>query len=266
MPTLVLPPRYTPDSISLWRQANELGWQVERLQHWRAPESLRDHEIVLYGESLFAAVVADELGIALLEAPFHWLADLPEIYRKRKVIFTTLAEASSYRQRAFIKPADDKCFPAQVYQSGEELPKSDVLPDATPVLISEVVDWEIEFRCFVLEGKVETFSPYLRDGELAQERDGNWTASPEEINEALQFADSVLADSQVKLPPSVVIDVGVITGAGWAVIEANPSWGAGIYGCDAAKVLGVIGRGCVKLDRLSVDDKQWVIDRTIEKV
>jgi hypothetical protein len=264
MPTLVLPPRYTPDSISLWRQGNERGWQVERLQKWRAPESLKEQDIVLYGESLFAAVVADELGIALLEAPFHWLADLPENYRKRKVIFTTFAEARAYHQQAFIKPADDKCFPARVYESGKELPESGVLPDATPVLISEVVHWEVEFRCFVLEGKMETFSPYLRYGELAQDKDGNWTASPEETNEALHFIDSVLADSRVKLPPSVVVDVGVIEGLGWAVIEANPSWGAGIYGCDAAKVLDVIRRGCVKVDNLSASDKQWVIDRTIE--
>jgi hypothetical protein len=266
MPTLVLPPRYTPDSISLWRQANERGWQVERLQHWRAPEALWEHDIILYGESLFAAVVADELGIVLLEAPFHWLADLPETYRKRNVLFTTLAQARQHNQQAFIKPADDKCFPARVYESGSELPESGILPDTTPVLISEVVRWEVEFRCFVLEGKVETFSPYLRYGELVQDTDGNWMASPEEIDEALHFVDSVLADSQVKVPPSVVIDIGVIEGAGWAVVEANPSWGAGIYGCDPAKVLDVTRRGCVKLDNLSPGDKQWVIDRTVEKV
>ncbi len=266
MPTLVLPPRYTPDSISLWREGNERGWQVERLQNWRAPEHLRESDVVFYGESLFAAVVADELGIVLLEPPFHWLADLPEKYRKRKVIFTTLADARQHRQRAFIKPADDKCFPAQVYNSGDELPKSDVLSDSTPVLISDVVRWEVEFRCFVLEGKVATFSPYLRNGELAQDQDGNWTASPEETQEALQFVASVLADSQVQLPPSVVVDVGVIESSGWAVIEANPSWGSGIYGCDASKVLDVIARGCVKLGSLNASDKQWVIDRTVKKV
>jgi hypothetical protein len=266
MPTLVLPPRYTPDSISLWRQANERGWRVERLQNWRAPESLREQEIVLYGESLFAAVVADELGLALLEAPFHWLADLPEKYRRREVKFTTLAEARQLEHPAFFKPADDKCFPARVYESAAELPAGDVLPAATPVLVSQVVDWEIEFRCFVLEGKVATYSPYLRHGELAQGKDGDWLAAPQEIDGALQFISEVLADSQVELPPSIVVDVGRITGSGWAVIEANPSWGAGIYGCDADQVLDVIRRGCVRLDQLSPGDQQWVISRITEEV
>jgi hypothetical protein len=266
MPTLVLPPRYTPDSISLWGAGNERGWQVERLQNWRVPEHLRECDVALYGESLFAAVVAEELGVALLEPPFHWLDGLPEKYRRRKVNFTTLAEARQHSEQAFIKPADDKCFPARVYESGDELPKSDVLSDSTPVLISEVVRWEVEFRCFVLEGKVATFSSYCRYGELTQDTKGSWPASQEETDEALKFVASVLADAQVELPPSVVVDVGVIENSGWAVIEANPSWASGIYGCDASKVLDVIARGCVKLDRLKAGDKQWVINRNVEKV
>jgi hypothetical protein len=40
------------------------------------------------------------------------------------------------------------------------------------------------------------------------------------------------------------LDVGIIAGRGWATIEANPAFGAGIYGCDAAKVLETIA-GCM---------------------
>ncbi len=35
-------------------------------------------------------------------------------------------------------------------------------------------------------------------------------------------------------------DVGLIKGEGWAFIEANSSWGAGLNGCEAAKVLPAI--------------------------
>jgi hypothetical protein len=31
MPMLMLPPRYTPDSIALWEAATAAGWDVERL-------------------------------------------------------------------------------------------------------------------------------------------------------------------------------------------------------------------------------------------
>lgn len=52
MPTLVLPPRYTPDSIALASAAAEQGWSVERLSSWRPPAWLAGEEVVLYGEPL----------------------------------------------------------------------------------------------------------------------------------------------------------------------------------------------------------------------
>ncbi|WP_201278280.1 hypothetical protein [Scytonema millei] len=41
MPTLILAPRYTTDTQALWRAANQLGWQVERLTNWRVSEELQ---------------------------------------------------------------------------------------------------------------------------------------------------------------------------------------------------------------------------------
>jgi hypothetical protein len=42
------------------------------------------------------------------------------------------------------------------------------------------------------------------------------------------------------LPRAVVVDVGLIDGRGWAVIEFNAAWGAGLNGCDPDKVLPAI--------------------------
>jgi len=42
------------------------------------------------------------------------------------------------------------------------------------------------------------------------------------------------------LPKAAVIDVGWITGKGWAVVEQNAAWGAGIYACDPEEYLKVI--------------------------
>src|SRR5207247_725897 len=148
-PTLILPPRYTPDSVALWRAALAAGWQVERLQGWRVPERLRGQDVVLYGEPLFAAVVAAELDVVLLAPPLGWLADLPTRYRNRQVRLTTLVEVRQAWAPAFIKPADDKCFPAAVYTAGADLPADEILPATTPVLVAEPVTWEVEFRCFV---------------------------------------------------------------------------------------------------------------------
>ena len=259
MKTLVLPPRYTPDSIAVASAAATEGWSVERLSSWRPPDWLAREEVVLYGEPLFAAVVAEPLNLALLGPPPDWLAYLPEALRHREVKFTTLGEARMLDRPTFVKPAEDKCFPAQVYQAGSELPKIDVLPETMPVLTAEPVEWTVEWRCFVLEAKVATSSPYWREGNLAQAPDGSWPASATERGEAMEFAAHVLGHRKVDLPPAVVLDVGHIRGKGWAVVEANAAWGSGIYGCDPVGVLRVIERACIQRTRLRDDDSKWVL-------
>jgi len=261
VPTLVLPPRFTDDSNALWRAALDAGWDIERLSGWRASEGLARREPVLYGEPLFAAAIAEQLDLALLEPPFDWLTRLPDRYRRREVRFATLVEGRAHHVRAFFKPADDKCFRAGVYYSGDALPSADILPAETPILIAEPVVWEMEFRCFVLERRVTDFSPYARQGELAQAVDGGWPFSDVEREGVLAFSQELCADSDVPLPPAVALDVGVIQGRGWAVVEANPVWGSGIYGCDPSQVLPVLRRACVARPTIGDADREWVIQR-----
>ena len=112
--TLVLSPRFTPDSMALRNAAIESGWEVERLRTWRPPGELVGRDVVPYGEPLFAAVVADVLQLALIEPQLSWIAELPFDLRQRKIQFTDLAAARAIDRPAFIKPADDKCFQARV--------------------------------------------------------------------------------------------------------------------------------------------------------
>jgi hypothetical protein len=257
MPTLVLPPRYTEDTQAMWRAAIAAGWDVERLPGWRATENLAGKDVVLYGEPLFSNVVAGSLGIALLDSPPNWLTELPDEYRRRWVRASTLKEARALNERAFIKPAIDKCFPAGVYSSGPSA--SELLDDSMSVLIAEPVRWEVEYRCFVLQRRVLTWSPYFRDGQLTRAEDGSWPAPVVEMENAIRFAQLVLKDGRVRLPNAAVMDVGIIDGRGWAVVETNAAWGSGIYGCDPHEVLKVVQRSCVRRDRLSADDAKWSV-------
>ena len=100
---------------------------------------------------------------------------------------TTLTDARKVTERAFIKSADEKCFDARVYSSGAELPAPGPLPEDLPVVVQEVVEWTIEFRCFVLERQVAAVSVYWRDGRIAKSEDGAWISSDAELNEATQF-------------------------------------------------------------------------------
>ena len=236
MPTLLLTPRYTDDSQLLWRAAQKLGWGVERLLGWRVPEHFKDmEEPVLYVDTVFAHHIAEQMSVTLEEPPENWLPELPEIYRKREVKLTKLSEVK--RGPVFVKPPNDKSFPAKVYQSEELL---DLDPNLQ-VLVAEPVEWTSEYRCFMLNGRVLTVSVYLRNGVTQKECD--YAALPRELTDAGIFA-AVIA-TNVRTPRAIVMDVGVIKDRGWAVVELNAPWGSGIYGCNPTEVLPVI-KGSMK--------------------
>ncbi len=241
MPTLILTPRFTEDAQALWRAAGQLGWDVERLTSWRVPEELRGvPEPVLYLEALFGPTLAEQFGLRLLEPAVDWLPRLPEEFRKRRVSLTPLRVARRLAEPAFIKPPNDKTFPARVY-TGAELP--DGYDEDAPVLVAEVVRWELEFRCFVLDREPRTLSIYLRGGALQREQ--GFAATEAELAGGEAVVRAVCADPRVDLPRAAVLDVGVIAGRGWAVVEQNAAWGSGIYGCDPATVLEVLRHAAV---------------------
>ena len=241
MPTLILTPRFTEDAQALWRAAGELGWNVERLTGWRVPESLRSiPDPVLYLEALFGPTLAEQFGLRLLEPPLDWLPRLPIEYRKRWITLTNLQDARSLLEPAFVKPPNDKSFPARV-ATGAELPEE--FDPETPVLVAEVVNWAKEFRCFVRDRQPQALSIYSRGGELQREQ--GFAASETELAEAEGFVKEVLADVRVDLPRAAVLDVGVITGRGWAVVEQNSAWGSGLYGCNPRDVLEVLRHAAI---------------------
>lgn len=203
-----------------------------------------------------AEAIAQQLGIRLLNPSDDWLTNLPQEYRKRPHYLTTLGKVRRYSQRgvasrspttAFIKPPNDKSFPARVY-SARDLPTD--YPDNMPVLVSEIVEWDKEFRCFILNRCLKTFSVYLREGELQSE---NFTYTKQEEFEVRNFIQNILSDNRVEIPSATVIDVGVIKGRGWAVVEQNAAWGAGLYGCNPIQVLQVIRYAVVKLYQVAIN-------------
>lgn len=238
MPTLFLTPRYSTDAQALWKAAASLGWRIERLANWQIPEELRVAEQpVLYAEALMAPMLAEQLRLQLSQPTEDWLVRLPYEFRRREIELSTLGAARQRLLPAFIKPPNDKAFPAAVYR-GAELPPG--FDDEAPVLISEVVHWTCEYRCFVLDRQLQTFSLYARHGEL--QRDQQFHSSDAEDADALEFLQSVLADPGVPLPAATVVDIGLIDGRGWACVEQNAAWGAGLYACDPVAVLRVLER------------------------
>ena len=262
-PIVLLGPRMTDDSVSVWRTCIELGWQPERIQGWRIPEhiSAAGRPVMIYGEPLFAEAVADQTGLVLLEPSIDWLTTVPGEYLQRDIELMTLGEARARTSPAFVKPADGKIFEPKVYASGPELPTDEHVDLDIAVLRSGIVDFRLEVRCFVRGRKIVATSAYWRDGELARDEKGEWRFQDGEEDASRAFAESVLADARVAMPPACTLDVGRLSDGSWAVIEANPCWGAGLYGCEPKEVLLAIRDAIVPRDSLTDDDKRWVSKR-----
>jgi hypothetical protein len=215
-------------------------------------------EPVVYGLSLFVSAIAERLGVALIEPPPGWLSSVPRPLLGREVSLATLGDARALVTQAFVKPADDKAFPPRVYRDGAELAEtSAAYPADLAVYISTPVRFTVEYRCFLLEGAVETASIYLREGEVAEGVDGDWPCDPTELEAATAFASDAARAMSGGIPPAVVLDVGKIDGGAFAVVEANPCWGSGLCACDASAILRVLRRATVDPARIG-DDARWV--------
>ena len=82
-------------------------------------------------------------------------------------------------------------------------------------------------------------------------------APESEIEAARQYVDRVLQSPAVECPAAFVLDVGMIEDRGWAVVECNECWAAGIYACDPHRVLDTLLRACVPSDSMIGDQRRW---------
>lgn len=255
--TLVFSPRANETSQVLSAAAHRRGLLTEHLTGWRVPEGfMLGGPAHLYAGPLFADAVAADLGIALLEPPEDWLTWLPASAVRRRIRLVPMAEAWGLRSPAFMKPPNDKAFPARIYRDGTRLPGPDAVDGPLPVLVGDPVRFGAEFRLHVLDGTIVTASLYAVDGDLeiaplAEHTDGA---------AVLAFATSLLDDVASTLPSAVVVDVGMaeVAGAGSApvpvVIEANAAWASGHYAGEPGAVLDTVLRAAGPAQEVSARD------------
>jgi len=233
--------------LALQMAARSRGWDVLPAPGgWRLDDDLINSKAtgVPYGSQTFCEVIAQQMGWQLKANPFDWLAKIPEFFLKRKVQFMTLGEAKLLQETKFIKPADDKVFDAKVYEPGA-LITHEAVPNDTPTLVSDVVEFDLEYRTFVSK-RVKTWSNYVCYEHIADPKYWNMIPHDERlphdlVNDLLHHIE--YHDSNLQVVPSV-IDVGRIPGKGWAIIETNQAWASGIYGCDPNGVLDVLEISC----------------------
>ena len=241
-------------------EARNRNWRVEFLT---SRPRLGQSAIFFYGSTLDAEKVSRDYDLALLGPPLDLLAHLPSDLLLRHVEFRRWDQIPSRPDPMFIKPADPiaKTFDAGLYRGRETIPFRRQIPAETPVLISEPAEWLIEYRCFVLEGNVVATSPYLSFGRPLHHTRGRASADPPAP--VLDVCRRLAHSPSPKLPPAFVIDIGLIEDRGWAVIEFNPAWCAGLLSADPALVIDVLHRSCRPAARLTQSDRQWFLKRPV---
>lgn len=217
-----------PDKDDVERDAVADAWcknggELLRVAKFWNPPLLDGKEIRVYGNNMFCLILAEKLGLELTSPEDDFLIKIDQNWTNRWINIMTLSEARNISFPAFIKPVVPKVFRAGVYSNLKALEtECNQLELATPIYVSEIVDIIAEVRCFILNGQVMTLSMYEGNGELQEARD---------------FINSFILSNECLIPNSLVLDVGLISSRGWAVIEANAAWGAGLNGCDATKAV-----------------------------
>lgn len=209
---------------SAWARA---GGEVERLGRFWAPPDFQRERVRLYGNDAFCLVLAQKLRLSLVSPPDSLLLHIGERMLKRRLRGMTLSATRNLVFPSFVKSAVPKIFRAAVYASRNEIEMAtEGLEPSTLTLVSDAVTFDSEVRCWILDGQILSLAAY--EGVL--------------VSGALEFASEVAAHPL--LPATYVLDIGFVRDRGWAVIEANAAWGAGLNCCEPHAAVSCLTRAC----------------------
>lgn len=146
--------------------------------------------------------------------------DYPEHLRYllgREVRETILDEVRDGTKRVFVKPILQKLFTGLVWDPAD--PRSRlavaVYPHDTPVLVSEVVDFVSEWRCFVKRDQLVGVKHYK----------GDWDRAPDRL-----VLEEAVRRGKGKMPWAHALDLGVTAEGRTLLVEANEGYAIGHYG------------------------------------
>ena len=255
--TLLLSSMALPAATALALAARRRGWQVATMD--RDPPPSRESEIVFYGSTLEVKAAEKRYDLALLEPPLDLLARLPFSLLLRRVTCCRWGDVGDIDRPISSNPlirSTRFSTPASIAIAARFAVKRSLR--RTPLLAAEPVEWLAEYRCFVLDGAVMATSPYLSFGRPLQHRIATANILPTPVMDLCRRLCSL---GSMALPPAFVVDVGLIEDRGWAVVEFNPVWWAGLLSADAVKAMDVLRRSCRRRRDLGPEDRPWVVKR-----
>lgn len=206
------------------------------------------------------------IGLASnLTAPGQsWLSTVDESLTGREIVTDTFSAMPSGIP-LWAKPAEakiDSVVAGKYTKDDIALSiKVDNIPSSTLFQWTEsIMSINHEHRFFVADGKVMTGSPYLIDGVVYH----STMTSPyyDDAYKAAKRVVKALGDNQ---PPAYTLDMGRNENTKqWIIVEANPAWSSGPYGCDPREILKTLDVACNSTDsRWAWEPADYLVQRAL---
>ena len=221
---LLIPDKPDIERDSIAESWEKNGGEVIRIgKFWERPNVDSQKRLTIYGIDTFSLVLAQLLGLKLLEPKDELISKLEFNWVKRKVEIVKNHEVGKSLFPIFIKPVKPKTFKSSVYEDFDKFTKETKGIGKNELIIkSSIIKLESEVRAFILNNKILDMAIY----------EGN-----SNLESAREFLTDFLQHHSINLPESYVIDLGFNETDKWFVIEFNSSWGAGLNSCNPNKVI-----------------------------
>ncbi|HZL05942.1 MAG TPA: ATP-grasp domain-containing protein, partial [Coriobacteriia bacterium] len=185
------------------------GGAVTRIGRFWDPPPLERTAVRLYGNETFCLVLAQKLGLELVSPADDLILAAPATVLRRAIRRVRLGDTSPDMFPTFAEPIVPKQFAAGVFPDLDALAGATVgLSPDVELIVSGTVDFVAEARAFVLDRTVRACATYEGEGDLSQ---------------ATRLVQNVI--DSVPLPDTAVVDVGLLPGGDWALVELNAAWG-----------------------------------------
>lgn len=227
---LLIPEKLDPERTAVAQAWTIQGGEVMSIgQFWIKPNT-QNKRVTIYGPDTFSLVLAQVLDLSLISPKDEELALVEWPFVQRNIHIVAVKDVATGSFPCFLKPVVPKQFAAQIVSSlsdAQEIIQG--LDEQELLLCSTIILIEKEVRAFVLNLEILDLAYYEGQGDLAT---------------ATDFLRNFLTGTTLVLPLSFVVDLGWNAVQGWFLIEFNASWGAGLNGCTADKVLYGIRAAC----------------------
>lgn len=204
----------TETNYNAWQGFQELGFRPLFYSNEKELSGCTPNDLIVGG---VGTIVRKLKGYGIQIPEYDYPEELSR-FLGRRIWNDTMAGVLSKQEQwpVFVKPVRDKAFVGFVLRSEKDIAgRRQIRPDE-PVLCSEPVSFDTEWRAFVRYGKIWDVRPYR----------GDWHRhfDPEVPEQAVKAFKSA--------PAGYAIDIGVTEKGQTLPVEINDGFALGCYGAD----------------------------------